>query len=414
MGRTPREKQEEKEALARADAKEDHRGGVRSGLADSDADAEEGADQLQRDSPSGGDARFVGGSGALVATPVAKSRGSSGEGLSEGAQGGTGNSDGQGLFDMGGFWAAVKGGRVAEVRCLLADGADIGPTWRKGCSPLHAAASNGHSEVVQLLLQHGAEVAAKNDHGMTPLYFAACHNHAEVMRILLHHGAEVDAKNTNGGSALHGASAHGHPEVVRLLLQHGAELASKNEDGWTPLHDAAIHKHANVIRVLLENGAEVSPKNNTGWTPLHLAISKGNDNTEVVGLLLDNGAVSGADVEEEETKDVLTPLHLAALLGHAALVALMLEHGAAPSDKNDIGATLLHNAVLATKRGWTPLHLAACKGHMAVILVDRQRRGGIGEGHLGNHSAPPGCVRRIFRRRSSAARQGRGLDSRGG
>jgi cytohesin len=113
----------------------------------------------------------------------------------------------------------------------------------------------------------------------------------------------------------------------------------------------------------------VSPRNNSGWTPLHLAVSKSNDNTEVVGLLLDNGADTDVDTEEEESKDVGTPLQIAVVLGHAALVLLLLEHGTAPSDKNDAGATILHNAGFANKGSWTPLHCAAWKGHVAVMLV---------------------------------------------
>lgn len=53
-------------------------------------------------------------------------------------------------------------------------------------------------------------------------------------------------------------------------------------------------------------------------------------------------------------QDGFTPLHVAALHGHAELVSLLLKHGAS------VGARNINHAV--------PLHLACQKGHFQVIF----------------------------------------------
>uniref|UniRef100_A0A3P9QHC8 Ankyrin repeat and kinase domain containing 1 n=1 Tax=Poecilia reticulata TaxID=8081 RepID=A0A3P9QHC8_POERE len=51
---------------------------------------------------------------------------------------------------------------------------------------------------------------------------------------------------------------------------------------------------------------------------------------------------------------ISTPLHLAALKGHAGICRQLLSNGANPNCKTD--------------QGWTPMHLAALRGHEAVVL----------------------------------------------
>lgn len=71
-----------------------------------------------------------------------------------------------------------------------------------------------------------------------------------------------------------------------------------------------------------------------------------------VALLLVN---SGADISAADTVGLNTPLHLAALGGHAEMVNLLLEAGS-PVDPKD-------------GRGRSPLHNAAIEGHAEVVRL---------------------------------------------
>ncbi len=59
-----------------------------------------------------------------------------------------------------------------------------------------------------------------------------------------------------------------------------------------------------------------------GWTPLHVAACKGN--AAMVGVLLDHGA----GINSTTDGSLMTALHIAAVWGHQDVVGLLLERGA--------------------------------------------------------------------------------------
>ena len=161
------------------------------------------------------------------------------------------------------LFTAAAGGWLAEVRRLLADGADIeesgGP---RECSPLHEAAFHGRQAVVLLLIEHGAQISAKAKGGVMPLGAAAFQGHEEVVLLLLEHGAEVSAKANAGVMAIHCGAVQGHEAMVTLLLDKGAPVSAKNDAGATPLHWCALQGHAGMALLLLNNEADVASQAN--------------------------------------------------------------------------------------------------------------------------------------------------------
>ena len=60
---------------------------------------------------------------------------------------------------------AVKNEDVAEVKALLAKGADVNANDTDGKTPLHRAAAAGRRDLGELLLAKGADVNAKSRFG---------------------------------------------------------------------------------------------------------------------------------------------------------------------------------------------------------------------------------------------------------
>lgn len=141
---------------------------------------------------------------------------------------------------------AAAAGDVAEMRRLIANGADVNAQGQGGGAPLHSAADE--PEAARLLIEHGANVNAKAADDDTPLHQA---DEPEVTALLLQHGADVHATDVNGDTPLHKAD---EPEAAMLLLQHGADLHAVNNLGWMPLDWAVYEKNAAMQALLRSRG----------------------------------------------------------------------------------------------------------------------------------------------------------------
>lgn len=94
---------------------------------------------------------------------------------------------------------------------------------------------------------------------------------------------------------------------------------------------AALQGDIDLVRRLIDKGAEV---NKAGWAPLHYAAANGHD--EVVQLLVDHSAYIDAGAPNGTT-----PLMMAARGNHISTMKVLLDAGADPRIKNQIGLTAL-------------------------------------------------------------------------
>ncbi|ART48583.1 ankyrin repeat domain-containing protein [Acidovorax carolinensis] len=98
----------------------------------------------------------------------------------------------------------------------------------------------------------------------------------------------VEARNAQDESPLMLAAIKGHIEAVRALIARDADV---NKPGWTALHYAAsgtTPEHTRIIALLLENHAYIDAASPNGTTPLMMAAQYGT--SDAVQLLLDEGA----------------------------------------------------------------------------------------------------------------------------
>lgn len=103
------------------------------------------------------------------------------------------------------------------------------------------------------------------------------------------------------------------------------EVRTLNDE--SPLMLAALKGLKEICQQLIERGADV---NKPGWTPLHYAASNGH--LAVMDLLLDHHAYIDAT-----SPNGTTPLMMAARYGSFAAAKFLLEAGADPRLKNDLG-----------------------------------------------------------------------------
>ncbi len=135
------------------------------------------------------------------------------------------------------------------------------------------------------------------------------------------------------------ASTLGNDSRVRVLLDAAPALASAySPDGFHPLGYACFFGHRALFELLVARGAdlEAPARNAMRVRPLHSAVAQADPALalHMARRLLEAGA-SAAAVQQGG----FTPLHEAALRGHAPLVELLLAHGADPDARNADGKT---------------------------------------------------------------------------
>lgn len=150
------------------------------------------------------------------------------------------------------------------------------------------------------------------------------------------------------------AAALGDVAALRAAVENDDDArVLRSSDGWTPLHLAAFFGRDEAVALLIDHGAplDAHSTNATRNTPLHAALAGATKPSVVRRLIL-----AGADVEARGAHNI-TPLHLAASRGDAALCDLLITRGADPQAVMEDGTT---PAALATARGFAELgdHLA--------------------------------------------------------
>lgn len=234
--------------------------------------------------------------------------------------------------------------------------------------PFWNALFRGDVETLRTALKKGADPnacfplgKASSAHGvLTPLLQAARCGQTDVCKVLLDHGAKVEGGNRVLTPLLE-ATLHGYAEIAGLLKKRGARASLFT---LVVLDDGAA-----VKRALKKNKDFVQEHDEAGQTPLHYAARM--QNAKMMALLLSYGAKAGAGNEHE-----VTPLHTLCNLrttnpkAQKQAIALLLKHGADVNAKDWRGVTPLHMAVRAR-------NVAACEVLLAagadVNSTDRGR-----------------------------------------
>lgn len=153
-----------------------------------------------------------------------------------------------------------------------------------------------------------------------------------AVRTLLRRGFDPDTLDPKGLSGLYLALREPSPTVAAVLIEWPkANVEIRTRDDESPLMMAALKGHLDLARKLIGRGADV---NKTGWTALHYAATGGH--LAIIDLLLEHHAYIDA-----ESPNGTTPLMMAAQYGSIEAVKLLLEAGADPRLKNQLGLSAI-------------------------------------------------------------------------
>ncbi|XP_067091480.1 ankyrin repeat domain-containing protein 27 [Osmerus mordax] len=293
----------------------------------------------------------------------------------------------------------------------------------KGDTCLHVSARWGYEGILQVLLENGASTDVCNKARETPLH---CALNSKILTLLelTRNGTHQTERNTSPGRSppasdsgsrrssqsscssfspdaqpegdrgrqrqvekLLRAVADGDIEMVRYLLEWVDEEPEEEEDAEMlsqtelchPLCQCPRCAPTQKLACLQAGGVGVNSSSADGFTPLHVAALHGH--ASLVTLLARHGAnVNGRN------RHRATPLHLASQNSHTQVVTSLLECNAKLNKKDHYGNTPLIQACLrghldsavlliqsdavvnlANQQGNTALHEAVRVGHLGLV-----------------------------------------------
>jgi hypothetical protein len=197
------------------------------------------------------------------------------------------------IIAYGAFMAAMTVAVLAYVIVVLA------PTGTSRPWDLVTAVDYDVADVVEQLLDDGAD--PNSTLGRTALHAAAEHGQLETVDLLIARGADVNRQDAVGRIALHMALAERHLEVARRLAREPTDARVRTTDGLTLLMAAARAEDLDLARWALERGAEINAVRPEKKHATALMIAARLGNAEIVELLLANGADSAATNRDGET-----------------------------------------------------------------------------------------------------------------
>jgi len=201
---------------------------------------------------------------------------------------------------------------------------------------LIAAIQAGEIQPVgDLLAQDASLASATNQQGVSAIMLALYHRQSEILKLLLAAKPSLDVfEATSTGDT---------QRLSQLLAADPALISACSVDGFSPLHFAGFFAQEQAAKILLDRGADVAfvAGNSMHVMPLHSAVTA--RSLDIVRALLDHGAPPNARQQMG-----WTPLHAAAQNGDRTIVQLLLDHGADSTLANDDGVTA---STLATQGG---------------------------------------------------------------
>ena len=266
---------------------------------------------------------------------------------------------------------ALKAEQIAVVKKWIEQGAvwpdslaneqDLPPLDPKAIAMVESLRSDDMASFLKAASADPKLLNARGPEGSTPFMYAALYKDAATLEKLIKMGADPNKKNDAKATALMWAARD--LEKTRVLVEHGADVNAKSDDLRTPLMIAARRIGAGpIVKLLLDHKANPNPNTTpeTESSPLIEALTGGD--AAVVEMLLAHGADAKAGGDMGMTMAITSgcakclvmivgkitdkAMYTAALQSSASLgdlrsIRILVDHGADVNAFDPLGRTPL-------------------------------------------------------------------------
>ncbi|PBI92400.1 Ankyrin repeat protein [Flavobacterium sp. ACN2] len=116
----------------------------------------------------------------------------------------------------------------------------------------------------------------------------------------------LDSVDRDGRTFLMSAVLDGDASIIKNLLLLGCDINKQDEQGLTALHLSAMNNKIDSVKILLDFKANINLVDNIGNSALWRAVMELESDSEIIKLLLENGAdINLENQNGVSTKDLL-------------------------------------------------------------------------------------------------------------
>ncbi len=259
--------------------------------------------------------------------------------------------------------------RVAMVKLLLANGADVNRQDGRGATALIRASEHGYMGVIRLLIEHKADMNLADTYGFTAMYWACEKKNLPLIDLLARNNADLNAQNSIGNTPLLSALASCETDMAIFLIKRGADIRVTNKNNSSPLFMAINCGDEKVTRLLLEKG--ISPAE----LPDALYVAQQRGHFTLFSILADKGASVNCVTRDGEPL-LIHLLRIAALFSEnkedtLRYIRVLLKHRVDVNRSGNDGDTALILALQTGDKSAIDRILAGAKDVLAKGLHGR-------------------------------------------